>query len=148
MINTLYPQGSKIRVVIDTNLWISSLIGKRLTKLRQILEFPQLELVTTSLLTTEITTVALRAKFRSYFTIEDAMELLAWISTNAININIDRVPERCRDPKDDYLLELAVQSKAIYLVSGDNDLLELGTVGDCRIMTVAQFEEEFLQDSR
>lgn len=66
------------------------------------------------------------------------------MSANATNIIITDIPVRCRDPKDDYLLELAVQAKAIYLVSGDSDLLELKNVGDCRIMTVAEFEAEWL----
>ncbi len=35
-----------------------------------------------------------------------------------------------------------MQAKAIYLVSRDSDLLEMGTIGDCRIMTVQQFEKE------
>ena len=32
---------------------------------------------------------------------------------------------------------------AIYLVSGDEDLLELGQIGDCKIMTYAQFKAEW-----
>ena len=60
-----------------------------------------------------------------------------------VMIEIGDIPPRCRDPKDDYLLELAVQSKAIYLVSGDNDLLSIGQIEGCRIMTFAQFVEEW-----
>lgn len=60
------------------------------------------------------------------------------------NVPLGDIPSRCRDPKDDYLLELAVQANAIYLVSGDSDLLDIGTIGDCRIMTVQQFEKEIL----
>ena len=62
-----------------------------------------------------------------------------------VNVPLGDIPARCRDPKDDYLLELAIQSKAIYLVSGDSDLLEMGTIGDCRIMTVKQFEQEIFE---
>ncbi|MBQ6791126.1 MAG: putative toxin-antitoxin system toxin component, PIN family [Paludibacteraceae bacterium] len=61
-----------------------------------------------------------------------------------ITVILGEIPARCRDPKDDYLLELAIQAKAIYLVSGDSDLLDIGTIGDCRIMTVQQFENEVL----
>ena len=39
--------------------------------------------------------------------------------------------------------ELAVKAKAIYLVSGDDDLLSLGHVGGCKIMTAHQFEHEW-----
>jgi len=34
--------------------------------------------------------------------------------------------------------------RSIYLVSGDSDLLEYGSIGECRIMTVQQFEQEVL----
>ena len=60
-------------------------------------------------------------------------------------VEIGEIPQRCRDPKDDYLLELAVQANAIYLVSGDDDLLEIGQIEGCRIMTFAQFEVEWQQ---
>ena len=60
------------------------------------------------------------------------------------NVPLGEIPERCRDPKDDYLLELAIQAQAIYLVSGDSDLLELGQIGDCKIMTVLEFEKEIM----
>ena len=144
MTNTLHQQEGRCRVVVDTNLWISFMIGKRLSRLLTLFENDSLELVTTSLLITEITSVSLRDKFRKYFPIEDAMLLLTWMSANATSVTITDIPVRCRDPKDDYLLELAVQAKAIYLVSGDSDLLDLGNIGDCRIMTVAQFEAEWL----
>lgn len=39
--------------------------------------------------------------------------------------------------------ELAVKAQAIYLVSGDDDLLSLGHVGGCKIMTAHQFEHEW-----
>ena len=60
-----------------------------------------------------------------------------------VMIELGDIPCRCRDPKDDYLLELAVQANAIYLVSGDDDLLSLGHIEGCRIMTVEQFEAEW-----
>jgi predicted nucleic acid-binding protein len=55
---------------------------------------------------------------------------------------LDDIPQRCRDPKDDYLLELAIKSKAIYLVSGDDDLLDIGEIEGCRIMTFSRFLQE------
>ena len=93
----------------------------------------------------EIIVVAQRPKFARYFRVEDVNLLHEWMEQNMVNVPLGDIPSRCRDPKDDYLLELAVQSKAIYLVSGDSDLLEMGTIGDCRIMTVKQFEQEIFE---
>ena len=67
---------------------------------------------------------------------------MAWMDEMMTYFELGTIIPRCRDPKDDYLLELAVQSHAIYLVSGDSDLLTLWQIEDCRIMTFSQFEEE------
>lgn len=92
----------------------------------------------------EVLLVAQRPKFAKYFHSEDVEQLRHWMEQNMTNVPLGDIPSRCRDPKDDYLLELAVQANAIYLVSGDSDLLDKGTIGDCRIMTVQQFEKEIL----
>lgn len=133
---------NRIRVIVDTNLWISSLIGRQLSSLREILSYPSIELVVTERLMQEVLLVARRPKFAKYFSDEDVNLLQQWMEQNMVNVPLGDIPARCRDPKDDYLLELAVQSKAIYLVSGDSDLLDIGSIGDCRIMTVKQFEQE------
>ena len=46
----------------------------------------------------------------------------------------------CRDPKDDFLLELAAVSSADFLVTGDRDLLELRGIGECRIISPSDFD--------
>ncbi len=131
-----------IRVVVDTNLWISLLIGGKLGNLLEILVYPDLELISTTLLKEEIAMVAQRPKFKKYFSHEKIEALMEWMDKTTTNVELNSIIPRCRDPKDDYLLELAIQSHAIYLVSGDNDLLALGQIEGCRIMTFIQFEEE------
>lgn len=132
----------RIRVVVDTNLWISLLIGGKLANLLEVLTNPGLELISTELLRMEILNVVQRPKFRKYFPIEKANMLMEWMDSVMTTVTINTITPRCRDPKDDYLLELAVQSQAIYLVSGDLDLLALEQVEGCRIMTYSQFMEE------
>ena len=41
---------------------------------------------------------------------------------------------------DDYLLALAIEAHAHYLVTGDQDLLVLQEIGTCRIIDAATFE--------
>jgi uncharacterized protein len=48
-----------------------------------------------------------------------------------------------RDPDDDKFIDCALEAKAIYIVSGDNDLLVLGSVENVEIVTAAQFLERF-----
>jgi putative PIN family toxin of toxin-antitoxin system len=49
------------------------------------------------------------------------------------------VPITTRDPKDDYLITHAVLEQVDYLVSGDKDLLVLGSVLGVRIVSPADF---------
>ena len=133
---------NKIRVIVDTNIWISSLIGRQLFSLRELLSYPSIELVMTERLMQEVLLVAQRPKFAKYFKSDDLIQLRDWMEQNMVNVPLGEIPARCRDPKDDYLLELAIRANAIYLVSGDSDLLDIGTIGGCRIMTVQQFMEE------
>ena len=133
-----------IRVVLDTNVWISSLIGRTLVELRELLSNPSIELITTPRLRTEVLSVTERPKFRKYFSEEHVADLLAWMDKYMVSVELGEVPRRCRDVKDDYLLELAIQAEAIYLVSGDEDLLEIGEIEGCKIMTIAQFRQVIL----
>jgi putative PIN family toxin of toxin-antitoxin system len=45
----------------------------------------------------------------------------------------------CRDPNDAMFVECAMSAGARYLVSGDEDLLVLGNVGETAVVTPAQF---------
>lgn len=133
---------NRIRVIVDTNIWISSLIGRQLSSLRELLSYPSIELIMTERLMQEVLLVARRPKLAKYFHSDDVDQLQEWMEQNMTNVPLGEIPSRCRDPKDDYLLELAIQAKAVYLVSGDSDLLEMESIGECRIMTVRQFEQE------
>ena len=45
----------------------------------------------------------------------------------------------CRDPADDKFLELAINGSADLIISGDGDLLAMGSVRDISIVTPAAF---------
>ena len=45
----------------------------------------------------------------------------------------------CRDYKDNFLLSLAMDAGADYLVTGDDDLLDLKSIGDCQIVSLTDF---------
>lgn len=50
----------------------------------------------------------------------------------------------CRDPDDDLFLAFAVDAKAVYIVSGDKDLLVLERYQDIEILTAKEFCDLFL----
>lgn len=131
---------SRTRIIVDTNLWISFLIGKRLSCLLGFLSDEKVELVVSQELLDEILIVASRPKFKKYFPKEHLDMLWDFMTHETSFYKIDDIPARCRDPKDDYLLELALISEADYLITGDKDLLSMGEIGSCRIITVMEFD--------
>lgn len=54
-------------------------------------------------------------------------------------ILIHQTVSACRDPKDNMILELAVNGKADVIVTGDQDLLTLGSFRGIPIWTPAQY---------
>ena len=53
--------------------------------------------------------------------------------------------ELCRDPDDNKFLECAKDSKALYIVSGDNDLLVLKQMENFEIITAKDFCVQYLK---
>ena len=115
----------KDRVIVDTNLWISFLLSKDYGKLDKLFNAENLILLFSRELLDEFVEVARRPKFKKYFSITDLNELLTEIHSRAEFIDVTSVVNLCRDEKDDFLLALAKDGKADFLITGDNDLLEL-----------------------
>lgn len=129
-----------IKVIVDTNLWISFLIGRKLSCLLSLLSHPNFELVVSQELLDEIREVSSRPKLMKYFSQEQIALLLDFMSEETLSYQLENITPRCRDPKDDYLLELAIVSKADSLVTGDKDLLDLDKIGSCQIVSAIEFD--------
>lgn len=50
----------------------------------------------------------------------------------------------CRDPDDDKFIGCAMDSKALYIVSGDNDLLDIHEYEGIQIITAKEFCDTYL----
>jgi uncharacterized protein len=131
-----------VRVVVDTNVFISFLIGKRLRGLFDAMMHGDVRLVFSPQLLRELTDTASEPKFRKYFTPEVLDDLLFVIHESAVFV--EPTPpyiQVCRDPKDDHVLALCKKAKADVLVTGDKDLLVLERHGSTAIMRPKEFEE-------
>lgn len=133
-------QRGKKRVVVDTNCWISFLIGHRLSRLVEMLSNQQIQLVICEELLEEITDVASRPKFKKYFAPAQVSSLLSFLTMIAESHEIKETVPVCRDACDDYLVSLAMEADADFLLTGDEDLLVLEKIGKCRIVDAATFE--------
>lgn len=134
---------NQIKVIIDTNLFISFLIGKRLKKLKDYLVNSNVILIFAEQNILELEIVSKRDKFKKYFTPAQIADLIDFIYTVGQVHKIKKYPELCRDPKDNFLLALAEKGKANYLVTGDKDLLEIVQYKSTKIVPLSEFEELF-----
>ena len=131
-----------MKVIIDTNLWISFLIGHQTQLVRRMLTDLRFDVYVCSRLIEEIRDVASRDKIRKYVSESDLDDLLAIINAYCqfATIEAEVAPTAIRDPKDLYLLALADTIGADYIVSGDADLTDLGQYNQARIMKLADFK--------
>ncbi len=96
-----------MRIIVDTNLWISILIKHRLRKLTAGLSDGQITLVVCNELVDEIIRVFRRPKFSGCYSEAQLITLRAFLEENTEKHIINGAVMGCRDPKDDFLLELA-----------------------------------------
>ena len=129
------------RIVLDTNLWISFLITKDLSKLDNRIFTGETILIFSQELLHEFITVVSRPKFKKYFSQEEIIEILDIIDQQAIFVEVTSEIKKCRDEKDNFLLSLAVDGNADFLITGDQDLLELKEIEKTQIVTLSQYFE-------
>jgi uncharacterized protein len=130
-----------LKVIFDTNVWISFLIGKRLSRIKKHLINGQITIVTTDQLILEIRLVTAREKLKKYFPKESVAELIDLLETIATRVPIKPTHFLSRDPKDNFLLDLIDISRAEFLVTGDKDLLEFNPFKSAKIITPKEFED-------
>lgn len=130
-----------IRAILDTNLWISYLISKRLSEIDQLFEREDVRLLFSEELLDEFIEVAGRPKFRSYFPEEDVEELLSLFDEFGEIIDVTSKIDLCRDEKDNFLLALAKDGHADFLVTGDEDLLVIRQFETTKILSYSDFKE-------
>ncbi|HSV87634.1 MAG TPA: putative toxin-antitoxin system toxin component, PIN family [Bacteroidales bacterium] len=135
-------KNKEVKVIFDTSVWISFLIGKRLAKIKQYISDGSIIIVTTEQLLTEIKMVTNREKLKRYFPEESVKELVELLETIAKKVEIKPTHFINRDPKDNFLLDLIDYSKADYLVTGDKDLLAHNPFKTAKILTPAEFEKK------
>ena len=87
----------------------------------------------------EFLTVAKRPKFTKYFTNEDLKEILRLFDYYGKLIKVKTKISESRDKKDNFLLSLAVDGKADFLVTGDSDLLILKKIKKTKIVSWSNF---------
>lgn len=130
-----------MKAVIDTNIWISFLIGKLLAGLDDYILDGLLEVVISDEQLEEIKTVLQRPKLRKHFSAADIAEFLSLLYKSALIVEVHHTIKDCRDEKDNFILETAIRGKADYIVTGDKDLLVLNPYRGKKIIGFREFED-------
>ena len=135
------PKSKPLQLIIDTNLWISFIISNKQQLLDPLLFSGKARLLFSTELITELESTITKPKLKKYFRTNALEEMLLAFEPFIDLINVQSIVTICRDPKDNFLLALAKDSKADYLLTGDNDLLDLKKVDKTKIITINNFFE-------
>lgn len=127
-----------MRVVLDTNIFISAILGGRLGVIIDEWRNEKFTLVVTDAIVREYLDVITRPKFKipqdEILAFTDYLLQRAEFVTpqETIDIIVD-------DPTDNKFLEVAIAGKASFIVSGDNHLLTLKFFREIPIITAREF---------
>ncbi|HWB63220.1 MAG TPA: putative toxin-antitoxin system toxin component, PIN family [Chitinophagales bacterium] len=130
---------SKWRLVVDTNIWISFLISKNFPELLRLIETQKVVLLFSNELLEELLAVAERPKMRRYFPFENSYNLLGLFDVYGEFIEVKSKTSFSTDKADNFLIDLAVDGRADYLITGDAALLNVMTVKKTRIVKYSDF---------
>jgi putative PIN family toxin of toxin-antitoxin system len=81
-----------------------------------------------------------RPKFRIVVSDTQALRFQSLALSKLKEAKITTAIDMSRDPNDNYLLAMAIDTNADYLVTGDDDLLALKRIGRTRIVKMSEFQ--------
>jgi uncharacterized protein len=129
------------KIIVDSNIWVSFLIGKNLKGLQNQIDSQFIKIITCNEQLYELSEVFKKPKIKKYFSQEQVIEFFELLDESSENFHIKTKTNICRDPKDNYLVSLAIDSRADYLITGDKDLLELEKIGETTILKFSDFNK-------
>ena len=134
-------KSKSLKLIIDTNIWISFIISNKLNLLDPLLFAGDTRLLFSTELITGIEETITKPKLKKYFKTNALEEMFYAFEPFIDLVEVESIVTICRDPKDNFLLALGKDGKADYLLTGDKDLLELKKFGKVKIQTIGTFIE-------
>ena len=134
------------RVVLDTNVIVSGIgWGGTPAAILDAVSDGQLVLVTSAPLLAELRRVLEYPRLAKV--IQGGAQLADLVAASGVVVSPSRVLTVVRDDDDNRVLEAAIEGAADYIVSGDTDLLDLGSFRGIPILTPAEFAAAVLDGS-
>jgi putative PIN family toxin of toxin-antitoxin system len=132
----------KMRVVIDTNIFISSFFGGKPRKIIDLWKRGSLILCLSGEVLDEYIEVLNRVGFRDREEMEELLMLLAENPNIRFTNKTPKLQLVKEDPDDDKFIECAVALKARYVITGDKALKAVEEYVGIKILTPAQFLDQ------
>jgi len=131
-----------MRILLDTNLWVSALISASMRgRIERIIGDDRLEILADPDLLAELEEVCSRPKFAQRLIPDYVAEFLQILRDRLSIVETHSQIQVCRDPNDNYLLAICLDGQAEFLLTGDDDLLVLQQFEKTRILTITEFEQ-------
>lgn len=128
------------RIVFDTNVIVSAILFFGSVPRRAVeIASTRGTILMSAALSDELNRILERDRFGSYVSRGQREHFLELLVREAEDIEIAESIQICRDPKDDRILELAVNGDAAYIVTGAADLLVLNPFRGIEILRPADF---------
>ncbi|MBM4345671.1 MAG: putative toxin-antitoxin system toxin component, PIN family [Deltaproteobacteria bacterium] len=129
-----------MRVVVDTNLFVSRLLFAQSVPARAVdRAMTEATLLASDATLAELADVLNRPKFDRWVGAEVRREFLDRVASVVVKIRISERITACRDPRDNAMLELAVNGRAQRILSGDDDLLAMSPFRGIGIVRPAEY---------
>lgn len=130
--------------VFDTNSLISANLSVDSVNRRAYDRARQIGIIVHSDLTfSEFSEVLTRPKFDKYISHQERQQAISTFEKKSQLIKTFSHITICRDPKDNKFLDLAIDSGAACIITGDKDLLVLNPFEGIPILTAADFLKTF-----
>jgi putative PIN family toxin of toxin-antitoxin system len=133
-------RNKKIRLIVDANIWISSMLTLPFRARTEVFFNSENLLLVSEELFDELDDAILKPYPAKKIVREEYDKLVARLRNVAELVDVHSVVEICRDPKDNFLLALAKDGDADYLITGDKDLLVLKEFEKTKIIDMNEFE--------
>ena len=141
-------RNGKIRLVVDANAWISSLLTPEFRSRLEIVFEETYHLIVSEGLFNDLSRAVRKPKLAKIINPTFYGQLVARLRTLGELVDVHSVVDSCRDPKDNFLLALAKDGNADYLITGDKDLRVMEKFGKTEIVTLSEFEAMAIERRR
>ena len=133
-----------MRAVFYTNVLVGALLFENSTPAQAFFSaISNGEILLSIALVNEIHHILYRSKFDRYISDAQSEDFILALVESGTLVDVMEEISICRDPKDNMILELAVNGKADVIVTGDSDLLDLSPFREILILNPQTFLTQY-----